>query len=378
MFKSKITDELGFISNYFYDQSIQENLLSKTNSISNRFDHQLYKSLHSFIYYQYFDVLNFSSQESRNLFGIGFDYSKLITGGQLQFKYEFKFDRNNRTSNNIQNIVKNEEIIIDDIKPVLLQFPYIIESSIVVKDITQTIIYQLNADYVILRRGNFLEIQRIPGGRIENNSKIYVDYKSENPANYSYDMIGHNIYSKVTFIDNIIDIYTQIYTNDFNNAVFSEFTVLNKINSKLFGIQTNYMDINFGYEINFYESNILPFTSNYLFLRYTSTIFDNLLLSAFANYNNFHYTDTQDNNQFMDVNLRLVYRISERSNLNMELGFMNQQTKNFVSDFVNFRAVYAIKIAKLLFSAGIEMYHRKVEINQTDYNGLFFKIEREF
>jgi hypothetical protein len=378
MFKSKITNDLGFISNYFYDQTNQGNLLSKTNSLSNRLDHQLYQSLHSFVYFQYFNAINFSSEETRNFFGIGFDYSKIITGGQLQIKYEFKFDRNKRTSGNIQNIVKNEEIFIDDLKPSLLQYPYIIESSIIVKDVTQTIIYQLNADFLIQNRGNYTELIRIPGGRINNQSKIYVDYYAENPANYSYDMIGHSIYSKISFLDKMLDVYSQFYTNDFKNAVYSEFTVLNKITSKLLGLQANYEDVNLGYEINLYESNIMPYTSNYLFLRYSKTFYDDFLVSAFANYNNYHYTDTQEDNQFMDANMRLVYRISERSNLNLEFGYMNQQTNNFISNFVNFRAVYAIKISKLLLSTGVDMYHRKVEANQTDYNGIFIKIEREF
>ncbi len=377
-YRKKFLDDFKLRINYMYDKTNYDSLTSTTQNLSGRLEHQLFKSLLSYTNYQYFNSNQFSSEETRNQFALGFNYNKILNEGHLQLNYELRYDLNKRTSGSIQNIVKNEEFQIDNIKQNLLKYPYVIEESIEVRDISAVIIYEKNVDYIVINRGIFTEIQRILGGRIQNNSKVYVNYIAENPANYNYDLVAHNLFLKLSMFENKVDFYTHIYTNDFVNIQYSKYAVLNKIYSSLFGLQFKIDEIVLGYEFNSHNSDIQPYISNYFFLRYTKHIFSGLLMSVNSNYHNYFYTQSDENNQFIDANIRMTYRITDKSNLNVDVGFVNQQANNFNSNFFNFRIEYGLSIAQMVISAGLDYYHRKVESYQNDYRGIFIKVERIF
>jgi hypothetical protein len=377
-FRNKITEDLSSYTSYFYDNTSIDSLTSTTNSLNSRLTHQLYQSLKSYIFYQWYNTANFSADEKRNQIGTGFEYSKLISSGQINIKYELMYENDERISGNLRNIVKNEEHLVDDQKILNLKFPFIIEETIVVKDQTSGINYQKNADYIIINRGSFIGIQRVPGGRLQNKSTILVDYVSENPANYSYKMLAHNFSVNLSLFDKALEIYSNIYANNFQNVVYTQFAILNTVFSKLFGIQYNYENFNVGYELNLYESSIMPFNSHYINIKYSDQVSDDILISIFANYHNYHFTELDEDNIYTDISSRGIYQLNEKSSISAELGYLNQHTRNITSDFINFRAEYILRYAQIIISAGLDLYHRQIEINRNDYFGFFIKIERIF
>jgi len=54
----------------------------------------------------------------------------------------------------------------------------VIAGSVLVYNLNRTIIYQENIDCVLIRREDFTEIQRIPGGQILNGQEVSVDYQA--------------------------------------------------------------------------------------------------------------------------------------------------------------------------------------------------------
>ena len=66
----------------------------------------------------------------------------------------------------------NEEQVLRDGEMTLLNKPYVDVNSVVVKDVSGTLIYQANFDYILLERAGYVEIQRIPGGLIPNKGTV--------------------------------------------------------------------------------------------------------------------------------------------------------------------------------------------------------------
>lgn len=377
-FRNKITEDLSSYSSYFYDRTSFDSLRSTTNSLNSRVEHQLFQSLKSYVFYQWYNFENNSADETRNQIGVGFDYSKLISTGQLNVKYELMHEKDTRLSGSLQNIVRNEQHLIEDQKILTLKFPYIKEETIVVKDETSSIVYQKNVDYIIISRSFYTEIQRVPGGRLQNQTSIFVDYVSQNPSNYSYNMFAHNLSVKLSLFERALEVYSSLYANNYQNVVYSEFAVLNTVFSKLFGIKYNYENFNVAYELNLYESTILPYNSHLVNFQYSNQIANDLLISLFANYHQYNYTSINEDNIYTDVSSRCVYQFDEKSSLMAELGYLNQQTRNISSDYINFRSEYKLRYSQIILSCGLDMYHRQIELNRNDYYGLFIKIERIF
>lgn len=377
-FRYTLPEDFKLNTNYLYDQVHQDSLFSSSNQFNTRLEHQLYLSLHTYTYYQIYNAQQFTSNEQRSLFGLGFDYSKLIPTGQLQINYEIRYDRNNRDNAKSQTIITNEPILIDDIKVILLKYPFIIESSIVVKDITSAIIYQNNLDYIILRRGDYIEIQKLPGSRIDKNQRVFIDYIAENPINYNYDLLGNNLYAKVSLLKRAVEIYGRMYRNDIQNASKFNLTVLNKVFDRMVGLQLNYEEISLGYEYDNYKSDLMPYKSEYLYLRLTNNYFKNLLISLYINYMDYIYPDLDEFNNSIDVNFRLLYRLTDNSMLNIESSIINQTTRQVNSNYLNLKAEYSLQFAQIYIILGLDYYNRKIQFEKTDYKGIFLKVERRF
>jgi len=97
----------------------------------------------------------------------------------------------------------------------------------------------------------------------------------------------------------------------------------------------------------------------------------------FANYHNYHFTELNEDNIYTDISSRGIYQINEKSSLSAELGYLNQQTRNISSDFVNFRAEYILRYAQIILSAGLICITDRLRLNRNDYYGLFIRVREK-
>jgi len=377
-FRYNLPENFILNCNYIFNQVKNDSIGSLRHVAEGKLENLLYLSLHSYGYYQYFNAEQFSSKEHRHLVGAGFNYNKLIPYGKLFIDYEFRYDKNSREMANSDNVIRNEEVTLDDTKDILLKFPLVRESSIIVKDKSLSVIYQKNLDYSIVRHGDFFEIRRIPGGLIPKSATVLVDYISVNPTNYNYVMNAHNLAVKLQFFDRFVEIYSRFYINQFNNVTTTTNNVINPIDQKTFGLQLSYNSFNGGLEFESYQSSIMPYSSGRLFLKYSDNLMSNMVLSLTTNYQDYYYTETKEENRMLDLSSRLAYRLGGRTSINFEGSYVNQTVRDIYMGYVNIKAEYTMNISQIELTAGFDSFNRLMDKEKINWTSIYFKVERRF
>jgi hypothetical protein len=114
--------------------------------------------------------------------GLDVAYTRPTSLGEFNANVAFAYDRSRTTGDAGKRVVRGESHVMGGVAPVFLTNRHVISSSIVVRNDTRTRIYVLGIDYLILPIGRYIQMQRIPTGRIADGDVVYVDYRYEVPV----------------------------------------------------------------------------------------------------------------------------------------------------------------------------------------------------
>lgn len=371
-------------SNFFYSGNYQffnfDQRESKTtqHTLRNRIEHQLYESLRTQIFYEYVNSNQTFSEELIGTGGIGISYNKKIPTGNLSLSYEFR--KRNLSNNSLTPSITilNEEHSLSDDEIILLQNPYIEILSLLVKDVTGTIIYQENFDYIIVERNNFIEIQRLPGGLIGNGSTIYVDYIANGQPSYEYGVNSNNFTSRISLFDNFFEAYFRLNENSYNNIVNQDATILKSISQRVYGTKIHISSFSAGIEFDDYNSNIIPYQATRYFLTLSSRLSSNISTSVTANLKFIELLSEKEKQEFHDVAGRIIYGISSKTSLNLEGSYRFQNGKGLDLELSILRGEFKTQYRAIYITLGIEGYNRHFISERLNYLGSFIRIERKF
>jgi len=375
----KLPENFNISMNYMYNNSLISDSLSSINHLGGaRLENQLYLSLHTYAYYRYFNSSHLFSDEKRNAAGIGLNYNKIIPFGKLYIDYEFRLDKNAMDLSRIISKITNEELLIEDTRLALLRYPKVDPQTIEIRDKISSMIYKNGLDYQVFERNGYIEIRRIPGGLLMNNTTVLINYSCQNPESYSYHLLAHNFFGKISLFDRLFEVYSRLIINDYQNVIISDNNILNRINQKVFGLQSYYKEISAGAELDFYQSNIMPYRHWRVFAGYSGKIFYNLLFLLMADYKNFFYSQISEINRFLDFNSKMVYQINSKSRISLDLNYFTQNARNITSGYFSAKTEYIIKFTQLYFILGFEIFNRFVDTQKSDYKNIYLKIESRF
>jgi len=347
-------------------------------NLRGRIKHQLFSSLKSNIYYEYIDLDHSSYRQFTNQAGFGFDYNKNIPGGRVTIAYNYRRRNDNRNSLPGVLQIRQEEQELNDNEIVLLINPYVNPSTIVVKDESGTIIYQENIDYLLIQRGVYTEIQRLPGGQIINGQLVYVDYISEKPLSFDFATNTNGFKAGVMFLDRIVELYYRFYNQNYDNVVKGDDKILKTITQNVYGVRLSKSIFSLGYEYDEYQSNIIPYRSNRLFLTMSGYIVSRLSGTITANHHIRVLTADNETQKFSDISGRLVYTINQLSSVSLSGGHRLQDGRGIDLNLTNLLAEYSIYYRSFNFKAGMEFYRRDFSGEIINYNGGYIKLERTF
>ncbi|MCK5076304.1 MAG: hypothetical protein KAR38_08005, partial [Calditrichia bacterium] len=182
-----------FHSKYHFTNYKQSQNETNQHNFINKLEHQLFSSLKSQVFYEYFKLDRSAYNEKKQSAGLNLNYSKIIPYGNLYLSYNYKNRNEQRESRPLILTIFNEEQVLTDGNTTLLDNPYIDIESIVVTDETGTIIYSKDIDYLLIERGDYIEIQRLSGGQIPNGTIVYTDYIVSKQTSYEFNMASNNI-----------------------------------------------------------------------------------------------------------------------------------------------------------------------------------------
>ena len=163
-----------FTSGYNLDLSQQDEYKVKAQSTQASLSHQLYRSLRTRVFYEYDQTNQINAfTQIRNRYGIDFMYTKkIVYSGTLNLNYSYARENQSLTTIAPDLAVVREEYVLIDGQIILLRRPDVNINTIIVRNATGSIIYQLGIDYDLISHGSYIEIRRIPTGIIQNNTSV--------------------------------------------------------------------------------------------------------------------------------------------------------------------------------------------------------------
>ncbi len=366
---------LGHYQYSWYDQQFYE---SRQHNAGGQIEHQLFLSLRSHLFYDYSQLEQSQFDETIHTAGIGFNYRKKIPAGLLMLDYELRQRKQDHNSLSQQRQIVNEEKRLEDGQTVLLNNPYVDINSIIVHDASRTIIFQLNIDYILITRGDFIEIQRLPGGQISNGTTVYIDYLTNQQDSYQFDSYNNNFRIHTSFFNNLLELYFRYFDQDYNNVITTNTRILNYITQNVYGIKSTVAFISGGIEFDNFRATIVPYESKRYYINLTRQFFRkwNIILSA--NYRDYLLTQEKERQKFTDLSGRLIYSFWRQSRLTLEGGYRMQDGRGIDLDLRTFRGEFSTFYRKIVLSIGLETYRRDYIGEIINFAGTYIRITRQF
>lgn len=373
----KLPLNFDFAVNYNLYNQQQEFQEAKQNKILANLNHRLFSSLTTNIFYDYSNVYHTLYHETRNNTGATVNYTKKIPNGTLNLSYNFSLLRENMDNEPVNLPVINEEYNLTDGVITMLKKPYIDINSILVKDVTGTIIYQRDFDYMLIEKGAYIEIQRLPGGQIGNNSTVYIDYVVAQTGSYKYDAISNNLFGNVVLFKRFLEIYYRGMYIDYKNVVKSDLLVLNYIQQNTFGGKVNIKFTELGAEYEDHHSTITP----YKLMRYYVNIqkrIKRFILALNGNYRDYDMMDENINRKYSDISGSAAYEFTPRSKLDMNIGYRNQRGPGIDLNLFTARTEFKTVYRQLYVTIGTDLYRRDYLGDVTNFNSAYIQLARKF
>ncbi|NOX85829.1 MAG: hypothetical protein GXO86_07690 [Chlorobi bacterium] len=375
----RLPKNFRLVSSYnFYQYT---NPIYQLNQHRGRVDlnHQLFKSLKTNIYAEYTSNKHtiYSEDDLRTAFEIR--YTKKIPKGNLNLSYSFLDRYFDRVSEPVPFFVTNEEHVLSDDQITLLDQPYADIGSVVVKDVTGTVIYDLDLDYLLFEQNNYIEIKRIPGGKIPDNATVLVDYTAMLPGSYKFNMISQSATASLTFFDQFIEVYYRWAKQDYSFVESSDLLVLNYFYQNLYGIKFKVGFARFGIEYDDYESTIIP----YQLIRLNGNMLwrfkQKLLISLVGNLRYYITIADRRDETYGDVSARIAYSFTRNIKLNLELSYREQNGYEIGLNYLIAKTELNMVVRKLYITLGLEVYRRNYLNREIlNFNGAYVTVIRKF
>ena len=345
--------------------------------------HFLYSNLSSQLFFEKTDYKQIANNIEKNtdnktMFGAYFNYTKRIPTGRFGITYNYKQNNTDQVNRTSGTSFRNEEYIMDDSKTILLKNPDIILGSIIVKDVTGTIVYQNNIDYLIINDSLYTQIIRIPSGRITNNSRVYIDYIALLASRSKYSLINNGLGSSISLFDGFLSLYYNYNEVHYKNIEVQNTGILRTENTNSFGLNINYLGILFNGNYTSLKSNISPYRSTDFNISASPDILDGLSSYFSTSVSLILYDQTKNTNLNAFANLRLTYGLSNSLYVNFHYNFRYSKIINMNMKYMNAKLELRSIFLQTMLSIGIDYYNNMYYSNSANAYGAYIRLERAF
>ncbi len=373
----KINFNCGY-SFYYVNRPSQEFSQHDANFVINR---QYYESLYLGVTGDYNNADETDYKESFYNVGANISYNKkLPKNGLLSLSYSYSRTHDNRQSQDVTLHVVSESYLINDNQITMLKLPYIDLASIIVRDVTGTITYQPNFDYILVSRNNYVEIQRQPGGQISNNSTVYISYTATQPGNNQYDAGISDASIDISLFRRLLGLHYKVLTSNYFNLKNSDNMFLNYLTHRIYGIRSEYKFISGGIEIDDYESSLYPYQLTRYYATLQGRYRGRLAYSINGNLRIYNKLPNNEiNRNYKDLNGLVSYSFSQRTKLDLNVIYTYQHGREINLDLFSYKLKLTRILRELVINAGLESYTRVyLDVQKNNYTGGYIQIIKKF
>lgn len=382
MFESvsfRLPFKLGVRGGYNFSDIQQVNQGYKMQRINIGLDHELFTSLNTAVFYDKTKTIHTVYDEGNTRMGLSFNYIKKIPTGTLNLAYAIRRHNQNVVSDPNQNVqIIDEPHILADGQVILLDRPYIEIATVVIKDATGSIIYQRDFDYLLIERNEFIEVVRVPGGQIANNSPVLADYIAALRGSYNFDADFQSFTISVKLFDQLLELYYTTSFQDYNNVESADNVTLNYFTRNIYGGQIKVWLFNAGVEWDDYNSTIVPYQKMRYYLRISGKIGKKMLLSLNSDVTDQTLTDTNTEQLYANLFGKVIYQFKPQSKINFDIGYRKQVGEQIDLDLITAKAEFNTVYRNIYMKVGLEVYKRNYVGEELNFRGVYFQIDRKF
>ncbi|MEN8250954.1 MAG: hypothetical protein ABFS32_18625 [Bacteroidota bacterium] len=364
----------GIYTFYIQEQEAQK---SRHNKINANLEHRLFSSLNTQVFYEYAGINHSDYSETRNSTGLNLRYIKKIPTGQLNLSYYYSLLRDDMDTDPGLLQIFDEEHLLSDGEISTFDKPHVDWNTIVVKDITGTIIYQMAFDYILIEQGDYTEIQRVPGGQIPNMSTVYVDYVSIQTGSYKYDAHSNNVSANISLFNRFLELYYRGQFMNYKNVVKSDLLVLNYIKRNTYGGKLSYWNTEVGLEYEYQNSTITPYKLMRYYLNFQKRI-NKFLLSLNGSIRDYDMLEEDINRKYSDLSGKAGYEIRPGTKVDLLLGYRHQAGPGIDLNLLTASTEFKTNYRKLYLTLGLALYLRDYLGDTTDYYSAYIELVRRF
>jgi hypothetical protein len=344
-------------------------------------EHRLFESLTSKVFFEY-GVLKqqaaFTLVERDSRGGFDIRYTKKIPTGTLNLNYRY-YRHHHATEGETGSLsVLNEEQMLSDVAVVLLNKPYIEINTVVVKDVSGAIIYQVNFDYLLIERAGYTEIQRVPGGRIPENGVVYIDYVYRQPGTYSFAENHSHFSINLMLFNRLLELYYHYAVQNYPKVEEGELLTLNYYHQHVYGIRFHLGFARGGIESDMYRSTIIPYRMWRYYLDLNWNIRSRLQVTMNGNVRDYRMIADEVDQLYASVSGKVTYLIRPRMNVSINGGYLHQRGRNIDMDLLTSRIEFRTVFRKLHLAVGLELYRRNYLQSNFMFNGGYIQVTRKF
>jgi len=374
----KLPGNLELLGNYNYYKIDRRTQTITQQTYRGMLRHKLFESLYSDVFYEFNDTKQTAFTQKDTRTGFDLDYNKKIPGGYLNLAYRYLWQHQDNKGEASALQIMHEEYILTNGSITLLKRPYVNISSIQVWDATGTTLYLLNVDYLLNPVGNFVQIQRTPGGQIANNSAVYLNYIADVPGSYQFDMKNEYYSAGITMFKKLFGLYYRHQKQDYFNLVTADAVTLNYYTQQIYGLRMEYKVFSGGIEFDDNNSSILPYKLTRYYVNMQGQYRNKWMYSLNGNVSDYLLVDENLKQQYADVSGQLGYNLTARSKLNFDAGYRQQVGRGIDLELLNARLEYSITANSYFFTVGVQTYRKDYLGDIDNYKGGYFRISRRF
>jgi hypothetical protein len=364
--------------NYNFRHYSNEDYRLAQNRIRTSLEQQLFRSLRSSVFFSLDRTQHSFYNEEAIPAGFSINYTKKIPTGGINIRYHQSNEKWDRQKEHGINQVVNEQHTISDSEILLLNYPFVDLASIVVKSLNQILIYRENFDYYLVNQGDYVEIKRIPGGQLDNNSIILVDYTAADQDNTSsYNLSRSQFSASISVFNRLLSVY-YIYKEDaYSNVVYENNFTRDEYKQQSIGVVSSSNYHNAGIEYLSKESSILPIQQ----LRYFTNMnyrYNKFHFFASFTLNHYYKYGINSNHRYITSTANIEYKMKLYTNIRYSFSYRKEDGEDLFLEIVKSKLEVNSTTRAIDYSFGLEFFHRNQLLNDSQLFGVFVKFKRVF
>lgn len=300
---------------------------------------------------------------------------RLGKSARLYLNYGVHYEEEERLRQGSYLSVDEESHTLNAGEIAFLKQPFAEASTLLVTDDSGSMVYQENIDYIVIDHGDLLEIRRITGGAISENSEVLISYRADEREAGSFSTLSKNSSFRIELFERFISIYGRRNQSDNTGG---EDLLFRDRDQKVLGVDFNWNAIKLKGERKDYQSNITPYETERAELSYSIRPHQRLKLGI--NFSKDWTTFIEDNRfrEYSRITGSAQIRFNRYLSMSLDGGIQDQQG-DFVDQDINYaRARLSLEMLQLKVDVNYEYRNEKFSTSFFQKNELYMEARRRF